>query len=615
MLFNDLDYSTLRPAGPPKDGRPQHHDGQRHPAAPFVGVQTDVADFMQQLSSQNLNSDNDYLEAHDMLLGNSHFDTPGYNDDVKNYAYNESTQIFSPPSSFSALKDWDRIHPSAAEPTFQYIAEPAPRSLLFSNPSFPMHNASPTISLMDCSPASLCSEPPSLVGDSPASSVMPSPRAGYVEELQGVRYRRSSGTSSLHTATVASASPLSHALGYPGDYEEDLTPRATQRPMIHQQQQQQQQQQNMYRNPPANFTSNPTFPATASHFEQIYSQQQSIEQYSPYDGPYDDQEGEGEDPDTEEIEDLPIQQQQQYPQPSHPSQPQRPTFIPYSDAPRPQRHGRTLILPPPGAKPRRMYTCWAPGCTKIYGTRAGLRYHVRTHHKGLPPRPQPPKVVTHTCGRCGKGYATGAGLRYHLKTFNHEAEEANSGGNGDVAESGGTAEAEQGIEPAGTQMRPDRKDLERGLVGFLPQLQNLQPQRVQELGSPNNSDQQGPPNRLVHMPPSMHGAPQRQGSERYIQGVPGMDEMSMTGNGPLPRRMGSYNMSMRQQQRHHPYGQPDMYPQRPIPYQDRPYLNGGHNQHNNNNNMMHLSFPPFSPPSGFQNGTMRPDTDEKFLPM
>ncbi|KAJ3025726.1 hypothetical protein HDV00_012536, partial [Rhizophlyctis rosea] len=113
------------------------------------------------------------------------------------------------------------------------------------------------------------------------------------------------------------------------------------------------------------------------------------------------------------------------------------TFITYPDA-RPQRHGRTLILPPPGAKPRRMYTCWAEGCTKIYGTRAGLRYHVRKHHKGLPPRPQPPKIVTHTCGRCGKGYATGAGLRYHLKTFPHEGENGALGGRGPDDNANGT---------------------------------------------------------------------------------------------------------------------------------------------------------------------------------
>ncbi|KAJ3027671.1 hypothetical protein HDV00_010933, partial [Rhizophlyctis rosea] len=66
MLFSDLDYSTLRPAG----GSDDHQHGLNQSAQPaFVGVQTDVADFMNQITSHEFTGENDYLEAHELLLG------------------------------------------------------------------------------------------------------------------------------------------------------------------------------------------------------------------------------------------------------------------------------------------------------------------------------------------------------------------------------------------------------------------------------------------------------------------------------------------------------------------------------------------------------------------
>ncbi|KAJ3054809.1 hypothetical protein HK097_000734 [Rhizophlyctis rosea] len=82
----------------------------------------------------------------------------------------------------------------------------------------------------------------------------------------------------------------------------------------------------------------------------------------------------------------------------------------------------TRSSPPQGP---RIYRCWMEGCSKCYGTGAGLRYHLRNFHKLTHIPRQPPiriariKPDFYECLKCGKRYGTAAGLRYHKKTFVH----------------------------------------------------------------------------------------------------------------------------------------------------------------------------------------------------
>lgn len=73
--------------------------------------------------------------------------------------------------------------------------------------------------------------------------------------------------------------------------------------------------------------------------------------------------------------------------------------------------------------PDRSFPCTMPNCHKVYGSGAGLRYHLKHVHRTITDRAAKikakPKIVS--CPKCpGKTFSTKAGLRYHENTV-HKA--------------------------------------------------------------------------------------------------------------------------------------------------------------------------------------------------
>ncbi|KAJ3041948.1 hypothetical protein HDV00_008457 [Rhizophlyctis rosea] len=68
---------------------------------------------------------------------------------------------------------------------------------------------------------------------------------------------------------------------------------------------------------------------------------------------------------------------------------------------------------------KRVWYCKLPGCTKQYGTGAGLRWHLKHFHKQQSKRAVNKKPLAFRCEECDKAYSTMAGLRYHRKTVAH----------------------------------------------------------------------------------------------------------------------------------------------------------------------------------------------------
>ncbi|KAJ3054498.1 hypothetical protein HK097_001679 [Rhizophlyctis rosea] len=68
---------------------------------------------------------------------------------------------------------------------------------------------------------------------------------------------------------------------------------------------------------------------------------------------------------------------------------------------------------------KRVWYCKLPGCTKTYGTGAGLRWHLKHFHKQQSKRAVNKKPLAFRCDECDKAYSTMAGLRYHRKTVAH----------------------------------------------------------------------------------------------------------------------------------------------------------------------------------------------------
>ncbi|KAI9101113.1 hypothetical protein DFS34DRAFT_592013 [Phlyctochytrium arcticum] len=70
--------------------------------------------------------------------------------------------------------------------------------------------------------------------------------------------------------------------------------------------------------------------------------------------------------------------------------------------------------------PERSYVCHFDGCTKVYDTGAGLRYHLKSKHGALTARAakiraKPRNIL---CSRCpDKAFSTRAGLKYHQQTM------------------------------------------------------------------------------------------------------------------------------------------------------------------------------------------------------
>ncbi|TPX39735.1 hypothetical protein SeLEV6574_g07014 [Synchytrium endobioticum] len=78
-----------------------------------------------------------------------------------------------------------------------------------------------------------------------------------------------------------------------------------------------------------------------------------------------------------------------------------------------------------GEGARKVYACTFGDCPKIYGTGAGLRYHLKTWHKTLSPRvaKQAQKEAKYICNKCAKSYSSVAGLRYHTTHVQHTPEQ------------------------------------------------------------------------------------------------------------------------------------------------------------------------------------------------
>lgn len=75
---------------------------------------------------------------------------------------------------------------------------------------------------------------------------------------------------------------------------------------------------------------------------------------------------------------------------------------------------------------RRIFTCMFSGCSKTYGTGAGLRYHLHTVHNSPSPRFMNRPDIMYPCDMCSKSYVTRSGLKYHKIRSGHS--DANGGG-------------------------------------------------------------------------------------------------------------------------------------------------------------------------------------------